>query len=216
VSQSVPRDGGYCNRRLVVVDNYDHMSQSVPRDGGYCNDSIGCPAFTGWIVSIRPEGRGVLQPRLGGREGLGSRSQSVPRDGGYCNLEQRRQPRRRPVSQSVPRDGGYCNGQYRWSSLRREMSQSVPRDGGYCNVMGKKAQAAAERLNPSRGTGGTATSATRSWPCSSPLSQSVPRDGGYCNPPLPGALRRKGFRGPFCKREGGYPPLDDLAAAHND
>ncbi len=37
VSQSVPRDGGYCNAVNTVLGVGLAMSQSVPRDGGYCN-----------------------------------------------------------------------------------------------------------------------------------------------------------------------------------
>jgi len=37
MSQSVPRDGGYCNDRESDRALARDMSQSVPRDGGYCN-----------------------------------------------------------------------------------------------------------------------------------------------------------------------------------
>ncbi len=37
LSQSVPRDGGYCNVRALKARDEAATSQSVPRDGGYCN-----------------------------------------------------------------------------------------------------------------------------------------------------------------------------------
>ncbi len=37
MSQSVPRDGGYCNGEVLTLDDARTASQSVPRDGGYCN-----------------------------------------------------------------------------------------------------------------------------------------------------------------------------------
>ncbi len=62
------------------------------------------------------------------------------------------------------------------------MSQSVPRDGGYCNrvyiISSKRCSGC---LNPSRGTGGTATDPVLGNIAGAALSQSVPRDGGYCN-----------------------------------
>jgi len=36
-SQSVPRDGGYCNVVDAALAIKGDKSQSVPRDGGYCN-----------------------------------------------------------------------------------------------------------------------------------------------------------------------------------
>jgi len=36
-SQSVPRDGGYCNNQVPLCVGVVMRSQSVPRDGGYCN-----------------------------------------------------------------------------------------------------------------------------------------------------------------------------------
>ncbi len=39
-SQSVPRDGGYCNDRQGGGGFVVTLSQSVPRDGGYCNTTV--------------------------------------------------------------------------------------------------------------------------------------------------------------------------------
>ncbi len=66
-------------------------------------------------VSIRPEGRGVLQPSGLQRRSRRRMSQSVPRDGGYCNAFAEDRQHARAQSQSVPRDGGYCN----WNTLYR-------------------------------------------------------------------------------------------------
>ncbi len=60
-------------------------SQSVPRDGGYCNRHARGGRQGVRRVSIRPEGRGVLQPSQRAHEAAMATSQSVPRDGGYCN-----------------------------------------------------------------------------------------------------------------------------------
>jgi len=64
-SQSVPRDGGYCNNSLGVVLRRLYVSQSVPRDGGYCNSRYEWGSGGVLDVSIRPEGRGVLQRSCG-------------------------------------------------------------------------------------------------------------------------------------------------------
>jgi len=93
----------------------------------------------------------------GDRDADRALSQSVPRDGGYCNDGEELSGSALGLSQSVPRDGGYCNARCsNWAS-RPWRSQSVPRDGGYCNATEKLAEIFARGLNPSRGTGGTAT-----------------------------------------------------------
>jgi len=108
-SQSVPRDGGYCNDFKAGWGEDPYKSQSVPRDGGYCNARRNPRRSERRSVSIRPEGRGVLQQGLTidheiecdvsirpegrgvlqhfdmGEAPPGEKSQSVPRDGGYCN-----------------------------------------------------------------------------------------------------------------------------------
>ncbi len=84
-------------------------------------------------------------------------SQSVPRDGGYCNETLEKWAQRNGVSQSVPRDGGYCNRRSTRRLAPPTTSQSVPRDGGYCNTELDAIEAHERCLNPSRGTGGTAT-----------------------------------------------------------
>jgi len=117
-------------------------------------------------VSIRPEGRGVLQHTPEGIEFVIKMSQSVPRDGGYCNSHSDSTTPTSTASQSVPRDGGYCNKSRRAAVISSYTSQSVPRDGGYCNqATPPSTPPSGGCLNPSRGTGGTATRFLSSGSC---------------------------------------------------
>jgi len=167
-------------------NNIDRIkSQSVPRDGGYCNARVTREVQPELVVSIRPEGRGVLQRRGSSTSTVRCTSQSVPRDGWYCNVMAAFDRAEQHLSQSVPRDGGYCNNRRTPRRPPVATSQSVPRDGGYCNKMvgstvgggqgvsirpegrgvlqpppTSSPRGANFGLNPSRGTGGTATSTT--------------------------------------------------------
>ncbi len=135
-SQSVPRDGGYCNGAKTKHYAECFMSQSVPRDGGYCNYSFDAVVDAPPEVSIRPEGRGVLQRDRELAELTAYNSLNPSRGTGGTATEggiDREDPN--AVSQSVPRDGGYCNWRSRRRPSARRRSQSVPRDGGYCNLL---------------------------------------------------------------------------------
>ncbi len=108
MSQSVPRDGGYCNAIAEEEPGWDCGSQSVPRDGGYCNAAVIAAAAAEGLNPSRGTGGTATTPaRL--KECSDLKSQSVPRDGGYCNGSARKVLSEEDMSQSVPRDGGYCN-----------------------------------------------------------------------------------------------------------
>jgi len=156
-SQSVPRDGGYCNGCKSMRHAIIRCVSIRPEGRGVLQPCHRAPPHGGRNVSIRPEGRGVLQRREWWRPRRGSSVSIRPEGRGVL------QPSSPPscscvtASQSVPRDGGYCNESFKQMLRESIPSQSVPRDGGYCNL-----------------TGAVLTGADLT-------SQSVPRDGGYCN-----------------------------------
>ncbi len=60
-SQSVPRDGGYCNATLSMFQPLLKLVSIRPEGRGVLQHRKIVEDFIRLVVSIRPEGRGVLQ-----------------------------------------------------------------------------------------------------------------------------------------------------------
>ncbi len=131
--------------------------QSVPRDGGYCNVAITETLVAACAVSIRPEGRGVLQRS---KKPAACRPVCVSiRPEGRGVLQPRASPTPRIRRRLNPSRGTGGTATRRQSSAvcRRRCLNPSRGTGGTATADGRQDHQAPSRLNPSRGTGGTAT-----------------------------------------------------------